>query len=116
MNTIAFFNFKGGVGKTTGTTNIGAYNVIQGKYTVIFDMDAQDNVTLALNLPKKQPGLDKVLLGEKTVAEVLQPVEAIPGLYVLPSGGDALNEFISGWVWQTDKQPIERLMAAVKET
>lgn len=45
-NIICIVNFKGGVGKTTTTVNLGAYLAEMGKKTLIVDMDPQASATL----------------------------------------------------------------------
>lgn len=53
---ISFTNSKGGVGKTSGTLNLGAALNIAGKKTLIIDNDPQGNLTAALGYtPAEQP-------------------------------------------------------------
>ena len=50
MKTIALFNQKGGVGKTTSAANIGAGLARLGKRVLLIDMDPQANLTYSLGL------------------------------------------------------------------
>jgi chromosome partitioning protein len=59
---IAVANQKGGVGKTTTTTNLGAALARQGQRVLLIDMDPQGNLTSAVGISKST---------EQTVAEAL---------------------------------------------
>jgi chromosome partitioning protein len=75
MGTVyAIANQKGGVGKTTTAVNMGAAVARDGRQTLIVDLDAQCNATVALGLAKdQQPSSYDCLLGEVTVAEAARP-------------------------------------------
>lgn len=47
MQVISFINYKGGVGKTTLTSNIGAELAYRGKRVLLVDLDPQTNLTLS---------------------------------------------------------------------
>jgi len=84
METIAFMNQKGGVGKTTSAVNIGAGLARLGRRVLLIDVDPQAHATISLGLPEEM---------EKTIYELL--TDAAPaadviierdGLAVIPSG------------------------------
>ena len=75
MGTVyAIANQKGGVGKTTTAVNMGASVARDGRQTLIVDLDAQCNATVALGVAKDQhPSSYDCLLGEVSVAEAARP-------------------------------------------
>lgn len=72
---IAIFNQKGGVGKTTTTTNLAHALAQAGKKVTVIDFDPQGHLSVSLGmLNKQQAGIDAVMLGEATIADVTQSV------------------------------------------
>jgi chromosome partitioning protein len=86
MGTIyAIANQKGGVGKTTTAVNIAACIADAGYETLLVDLDAQCNATVALNVEKgRSPNVYDVLAGELTLGEAAQPTN-IRGLSIVAS-------------------------------
>jgi len=85
----AITNQKGGVGKTTTAVNIAACVAEAGYETLLVDLDAQCNATVALGLPKDaSPNTYDCLSGDATLAEAATPsrferlsvVPAVPDL------------------------------------
>lgn len=64
-------NQKGGVGKTTTVSNLGHALALAGKSVTILDMDPQGNIANSFGLENKQKGLDKVLLEERSIDDVV---------------------------------------------
>lgn len=80
MRVIAIANQKGGVGKTTTSTNLGAALARAGRRVLLVDMDPQANATSGLGIEEGQPSLYEPLLG------------GIPALdRVIPTGRDNLH-------------------------
>src|ERR1700712_4935323 len=86
MGTIyAIANQKGGVGKTTTAVNIAACVADAGYETLLVDLDAQCNATVALNVDKgRSPNVYDVLAGELALDEAAIPTD-IKGLSIVPS-------------------------------
>ncbi len=76
MRTIALFNQKGGVGKTTTTVNLGAALAAVGKKTILIDMDPQANLSfhLGLEADKVTYSIYDVLCQDVPLAQALYPV------------------------------------------
>ncbi len=89
MGTVyAIANQKGGVGKTTTAVNIAACVADAGYPTLLMDLDAQCNATVALNVAKdRSPNVYDVLSGEAPLEDAAVAT-GIPGLSVVPSTPD----------------------------
>jgi chromosome partitioning protein len=84
----AIANQKGGVGKTTTAVNLGACLAARGEQTLIVDLDAQCNATVALGLGREErPSSYDCLCGERTVAEASRPAGS-DNLWVVPASRD----------------------------
>jgi chromosome partitioning protein len=86
MQRIAVINQKGGVGKTTTTTNLGAGLAKKGYRVLMLDMDPQANLTVHVD---KRPDLEShtltsLLLEDAPLADLVQPT-TMPNLAVVPA-------------------------------
>ncbi len=72
---VAIINQKGGVGKTTTTTNLTHALAKSGKKITVIDLDPQGHLALSFGVVNpNRPGLDEVLLGEADIVKNLIPV------------------------------------------
>lgn len=83
---ISVCNQKGGVGKTTTTTNLAAYLAAQGKYVLLVDLDSQANATIGVgvNVADDQPNLYHSLIIDHNPNSVIKKT-SIFGFDILPS-------------------------------
>jgi len=83
---IAITNQKGGVGKTTTAINLSSCLAAAEKKTCLIDMDPQANSTSGVGLEKEhlEFSIYDVLIGRKTLREVVRPTE-LNYLNIVPS-------------------------------
>lgn len=85
MRRIALINQKGGVGKTTITTNLGHALALAGHRVTVIDLDPQGQLASSYGLfraPTK--GIDRVLLNELEISAVRQGIRDL--LTLIPAG------------------------------
>ena len=78
---ISISNHKGGVGKTTSATNIGAGLNKLKKKVLLIDLDPQANLSQSLGLIDQEKNIYGALKGEYK----LDPISVLKGLDVIPS-------------------------------
>ncbi len=89
MQVISIINQKGGVGKTTSVSNLGAALAQSGKRVLLMDLDPQAHLSISFDRmpPPGDPSVYSMLGGNHTLADVAQPTQ-IPNLWVAPTNLD----------------------------
>ena len=113
---VAIANQKGGVGKTTTVVNLAAALSARKRSVLVVDLDPQAHATLGLGLEKQQGvSLYPVLLGEKDIADVIQPTKW-NNLNVIPSEVDLAGAELDFSTREDRLEMIRNVLAPVKES
>lgn len=115
MQTIAFFNLKGGVGKTTSAVNIAALAAAEGIPTLLWDLDPQGAAGFLLGESADQKTQPKKLLkGKKPIGELIIN-SAYPNLDVIPADFSMrhLDHYLADY--EGKKNPLRALAAPLSE-
>jgi len=70
--TVVFANQKGGVGKTTTASNLGAYIAEAGKKVLLIDFDPQGNLSSSVGAKSSLAGIYEAINGKVQVKDVIQ--------------------------------------------
>ncbi len=114
-NTIAIYNFKGGVGKTTSTLNLG-YAWSRSFKVLLIDCDPQCNLTAAFNLQEEPRTiffyLKKMLHDHPP--DKIETIPITPYLHVLPGDFQMVNIETNNQFITFGTSIIQKLTYAVK--
>ncbi|AFJ01212.1 Chromosome partitioning protein ParA [Methylophaga frappieri] len=115
MNKLAFFNLKGGVGKTTSAVNIAWHAAQDGIPTLLWDLDPQGAASWLLHRKAKSKSEPKKVLAGKTAIGELVKATDYPNLDIIPADF-SFREFDVLLSDITDKQnAVDKLLAPFSE-
>jgi len=85
VRVVAIINQKGGVGKTTTSTNLTHALAKKGKKVTVIDLDPQGHLAVSLGVTSSAlKGIDAVMLGEKAIGD--QSIEVRDNLHLIVAG------------------------------
>jgi chromosome partitioning protein len=108
---ISIANFKGGVGKTTSSVNIGVALSRQGKKTLLLDLDPQFNLTQCLGLFETEKPIYGSLRGEYP----LMPIPISENLSIVSSSLDLIKAEIELSAEFKREEILTRLIAPLRD-
>ena len=116
MVTIAFYNLKGGVGKTTSAINLAYLAAQEGYKTLIWDLDPQGSTSFYLGVSTTVKNESKkVLKGDIDLVETIQPT-LYQNLYVIPSDLSARHADVLLSEGKQSKKRLQSLLGSLKDS
>jgi cellulose biosynthesis protein BcsQ len=87
VKTIAVYNIKGGVGKTASAVNLAFLATMQGRRTLVWDLDPQGAATFYFRVRPKIEGGSRALLKKKARSRLPKQIRGtdLEGLDLLPA-------------------------------
>jgi cellulose biosynthesis protein BcsQ len=85
VRVIATYSIKGGVGKTSAAVNLAALAALEGRRTLLWDLDPQGAATYLLRVkPRVRGGAGKLVRGKSDVTRLVKGSD-VEGLDLLPA-------------------------------
>ena len=115
MNTLATYNIKGGVGKTTAAVNLAYLGAVDGRRTLLWDLDPQGAASYLLRVRPRVKGGGKALIrGKTSLDEAVRPTE-FDRLDLVPADFTYRNLDLVLDAAKKPTQRIARLLAALAD-
>lgn len=115
METIAFFNLKGGVGKTSSAVNIAWHAAQDGIPTLLWDLDPQGAASWLLHRKAKSNAESKKMLSGKTPMGELVKSTDYPLLDIIPADFSFRQLDVQLAQQMAKGNPVEKLLAPFSE-
>lgn len=105
------------MGKTTTTVNLAASLALHGGRVLVIDLDPQGNASTALGIDHhaEVPSIYDVLVESKPLAEVVQPVPDVEGLFCAPATIDLAGAEIELVSLVARESRLERAIQAYEQ-
>jgi cellulose biosynthesis protein BcsQ len=84
MKTVSVYNLKGGVGKTAAAVNLSLAAALEGRTTLLCDLDAQGAASYYFRVRPKSVGAKKLVKGSSEVEEAIKATD-YEHLHLLPA-------------------------------
>lgn len=113
MTTLAFYNLKGGVGKTAAAVNFAYLAAADGLKTLVWDLDPQGSASFYLHVHNNKNESKKIFAGELNIQEAVKDSK-FENLWVIPADLSARNfDLILNDVKQSKKK-LKSLLTGLK--
>ncbi len=115
MKIIALYSIKGGVGKTAACTNLAYLSALEGKKTLICDLDPQGSSTFYFRIrSSKKFTTKKLLKGGKKFASNIKATD-YENLDMLPSDFSYRNFDINLDIYKKSKKQLKNILQNLNE-
>jgi chromosome partitioning protein len=116
MKTLACYNMKGGVGKTTTAVNMAYLSALNGYRTLVWDLDPQGAASFHLGAELIQKTKLKKLIKDRKIIQTLIEPTPYKNLKVIPAGFDYRNMDIVLDDSKKAKKNIDKILDSLKRS
>lgn len=115
MITLAFYNLKGGVGKTAAAINLGYLSAIEGNKTLIWDLDPQGSSSFYLGVEASVKNESKKIFNSEIgLADAVQSTQ-YENLNIIPADLSARNADLLLSEMKQSKKKMNGLLSSLKK-
>ena len=116
MKTLAFYNHKGGVGKTTTAVNVAHLAAAEGNRVLLWDLDPQGAATFLLRAESAAVATPEKVLRKGTQLQQFVRASDYPGLDVLTAGAPSRHFDIALSKVKKSKSRLARRVLTFRDT